>query len=77
MIGFGALGYLMTKYDFGPAGVLLGIILGPIVENGLRDLLIISDGAPIAFILTRPIALAPYFSFKSKPREGETSKFDD
>ena len=57
MCGFGVLGYLMTKYGYVPAGVLLGIILGPIAENGLRDLLIVSDGAPIGFIFTRPIAL--------------------
>ena len=52
MCAFGVLGYLMTKYDYVPAGVLLGIILGPIAENGLRDLLVVSDGAPIGFILT-------------------------
>ncbi len=37
-----------------PAGVLLGIILGPIAENGPRDLLIVSDCAPVGFIFTRP-----------------------
>ncbi len=64
---------------------VLGIILGPIAENGLRDLLIVSDGAPIGFVFTRPIALvlvaciglAPYYSFKPKPWEGEAGKSND
>ncbi len=85
MCGFGVLGYLMTKYGYVPAGVLLGIILGPIAENGLRDLLIVSDYAPIGFIFTRPIALglvaciglALYYSFKPKPWEGEAGKSND
>ncbi|MDH3739188.1 MAG: hypothetical protein OER92_08330, partial [Alphaproteobacteria bacterium] len=75
MIGFGVLGYLMNKYNFSPAGVLLGLILGPIAEDGLRDLLIVSDNSPLSFIFTRPIAvvillcivLALYFSFKPQP----------
>jgi putative tricarboxylic transport membrane protein len=65
----------MNKYRFSPAGVLLGLILGPIAENGLRDLLIISDNSPISFMLTRPISLtilfliflALYFSFRPRP----------
>jgi putative tricarboxylic transport membrane protein len=72
MMGFGVLGFLMTKHKYSPAGVLLGIILGPIAEDGLRDLLIVSDGAPVLFTLMRPISvillvligLAVYFSFK-------------
>lgn len=75
MVGFGVLGYLMNKHRFSPAGVLLGLILGPIAEDGLRDMLIISDNSPISFILTRPIAvvvllfivLALYFSFRPQP----------
>jgi putative tricarboxylic transport membrane protein len=75
MIGFGVLGFLMTKNAYSPAGVLLGLILGPIAENGLRDLLIVSDGAPVLFTLMRPISvmllvligLAVYFSFKPRP----------
>ena len=85
MCGFGVLGYLMNKHGYSTAGVLLGIILGPICENGLRDMLVVSDGAPIAFMLTRPIsvvllvciAMAVYFSFKPKAwemREGERVK---
>ena len=89
MVGFGVLGYLMTKYDYSPAGVLLGVILGPIAEDGLRDLLIVSDGHPVPFVLGRPISLALvlcivlaiYFSFRPQPwrEEGKTEphRIDD
>ncbi|WP_051630465.1 tripartite tricarboxylate transporter permease [Afifella pfennigii] len=58
MIAFGVLGYFMMAYRFSTAGVLLGLILGPIAENGLRDLMVVSHGSPILFTLQRPISLA-------------------
>jgi putative tricarboxylic transport membrane protein len=75
MIGFGIVGYLMMKTNFSTAGLLLGLILGPIAEDGMRDLLIISHNSPITYILTRPIAMAlvlsiafiVYISFKPQP----------
>lgn len=75
MIGFGVVGYLMQKTNFSTAGLLLGLILGPIAEDGMRDLLIVSNNAPISYILTRPIAMAlvisiafvVYISFKPQP----------
>ena len=75
MIGFGIIGYLMMKTNFSTAGLLLGLILGPIAEDGMRDLLIISHSSPITYILTRPIAMAlvlsiafiVYISFKPQP----------
>ena len=75
MIGFGIVGYLMMKTNFSTAGLLLGLILGPIAEDGMRDLLIISYNSPITYILTRPIAMAlvlsiafiVYISFKPQP----------
>ena len=74
MIGFGVLGYYMNKHNYVPAGLLLGIILGPIAEDGLRDLLVVSYGDPVMFILSRPIPVvilicifaALCFSFKPK-----------
>jgi putative tricarboxylic transport membrane protein len=82
MFGFGILGYIMIKTNFSPAGVLLGLILGPIAENGLRDLLIVSHGSPVSFVLTRPISvallvgigLALYFSLRPKPWEEEAEQ---
>lgn len=58
MVGFGVLGFYMQRHNFSPAGVLLGLVLGPTAENGLRDLLVVSHGNPVLFTLQRPIALA-------------------
>ena len=58
MMAFGVLGYFMYKFNFSTAAVLLGLILGPIAENGLRDLLVVSQGSPVTFTLQRPISLA-------------------
>ncbi len=57
MIWFGVLGYFMQKYNFSTAGVLLGLVLGPIAEDGLRNLQTISDNAPLSFIMGRPVSL--------------------
>ena len=55
MILFGILGYLMKKYGYEPAPLVLAFVLGPMFENALRQSLIISRGNPVIF-LTRPIA---------------------
>jgi putative tricarboxylic transport membrane protein len=55
MILFGILGYVMKKYDYEPAPLVLAFILGPMFENAFRQSLIISGGNPSIF-LTRPIA---------------------
>jgi putative tricarboxylic transport membrane protein len=57
MILFGILGYLMKKYDYAPAPLVLAFILGPMFENAFRQSLIISGGSPLIF-LTHPIAAA-------------------
>ncbi len=46
MLIFGVIGYLMRKFDFNAAAMVLGLILGPIGENGLRRSLLLSDGDP-------------------------------
>jgi putative tricarboxylic transport membrane protein len=78
MMGFGVLGYFMEKYDFSTAGVLLGLVLGPIAEDGMRNLSIISDDAPVGFIMGRPVSLVIIFcivviisfSFSKKGKQG-------
>ena len=52
---FGVLGYVFSKLDCEPAPMLLGFILGPLMEEYLRRALIISRGDPSVFI-TRPIS---------------------
>ncbi|AYM14745.1 MULTISPECIES: tripartite tricarboxylate transporter permease [Agrobacterium] len=52
---FGALGYVMRKLNCEPAPLLLGFILGPMLEENLRRALMISHGDPMVF-LQRPIS---------------------
>ena len=46
MFAFGILGYLVRKFDLNAAAIVLGLILGPIGENGLRRSLLLNDGDP-------------------------------
>jgi putative tricarboxylic transport membrane protein len=57
IIFFGILGYFLIKLGCEPAPLLLGFILGPLLEQHLRRALIISHGDPTVF-LTRPVSLA-------------------
>jgi putative tricarboxylic transport membrane protein len=52
---FGLLGYWLVKHDFEPAPLLLGFVLGPLMEENLRRAMLIARGDPTTF-LTRPIS---------------------
>lgn len=54
---FGVVGYVLIKLDCPAAPLLLGVILGPLVEENLRRALMISQGDLSVFV-TRPISLA-------------------
>ena len=56
MLIFGVIGFLMKKYGFSPAALVLALVLGPMAENTLRQSLIISDGN-VSVFFTRPISL--------------------
>ena len=53
---FGVLGYVLLKFGCEPAPLLLGFVLGPLLERYLRRALTISDGDPSVFV-TRPLSL--------------------
>jgi TctA family transporter len=53
---FGALGFLLLKLDCEPAPLLLGFVLGPMMEEHMRRALLISRGDFSVFV-TRPISL--------------------
>ncbi|MDN5569126.1 MAG: tripartite tricarboxylate transporter permease, partial [Paracoccus sp. (in: a-proteobacteria)] len=53
--GIGAIGYALAVASFSPALLLLGFVLGPLIETNLRRALLISRGDPMTF-LERPIA---------------------
>jgi len=52
---FGLLGYALLKLGFEPAPMLLGFVLGPLMEENLRRALAVSRGDPMVFV-TRPIS---------------------
>jgi len=53
---FGFLGIVFVKLEFEPAPLLLGFVLGPMMEENLRRAMLLSRGDPSVFI-TRPISL--------------------
>jgi len=53
---FGILGYTLVKLECEPAPLILGYVLGPLMEENLRRALLISRGDPTVFF-TRPISL--------------------
>lgn len=58
MLIFGCLGYLMKKYRYDAAPLMLAFILCPKMEMSLRQSLMISKGKFGIFVLHRPISLA-------------------
>jgi putative tricarboxylic transport membrane protein len=75
MMLFGVLGYLMERFDYEPAPLVLAFVLGPILERGLRQSLKLSGGDFMIF-LRRPLSalllglaaalIASYFFLKQK-----------
>jgi TctA family transporter len=55
--GIGVLGYVLIKLGCEPAPLVLGYVLGPLMEEYLRRALLLSRGDPTVFF-TRPISLA-------------------
>ena len=53
---FGFVGYAFFKLGCEPAPLLLGFILGPMMEENLRRALLLSRGDPTVFV-TRPLSL--------------------
>lgn len=52
---FGFFGYLMKRYEFEGAPLIMALVLGRMLESSLRRALMMSDGNPMIF-LTRPIS---------------------
>lgn len=51
----GVIGYMMKLFRFEPAPLLLGFVLGPLMEEQLRRAMLLSRGDPMVF-LQRPIS---------------------
>jgi putative tricarboxylic transport membrane protein len=56
MLGFGVLGLVLRQVGFPLAPLVLGVVLGPILDVNLRRGLVLSDGNLMPFF-TRPISL--------------------
>ena len=52
---FGLIGYFFRKFRYEAAPLVLALVLGPMMENSLRQSLILSGGNPLIF-LNRPIS---------------------
>jgi putative tricarboxylic transport membrane protein len=55
MVFFGIVGYILRKLEYEFAPLVLGYVLGPMLERSLRQSLILSDGSFLIFI-SRPIS---------------------
>jgi len=59
LLGAGILGYVVRKLGYSIAPLSIGFVLGPILENSLRQSLTIADGSVFEFFNT-PIGLTIY-----------------
>jgi putative tricarboxylic transport membrane protein len=59
MFIFGIIGYLSNKLKFHPAPIVLGLILGPFVEEGLVQSMLAGKaaGGVVSYMVFRPISL--------------------
>ena len=55
MLFFGVVGWLMRKFGYEGAPLILAYVLGPMLENALRQSLLISQGSFLIFV-SRPIS---------------------
>jgi putative tricarboxylic transport membrane protein len=61
MVSFGFLGFILRRYGFSAAPLIMGLILGELIESSLRQSLIIMDHDWFGF-LSRPLAVT-FFLF--------------
>jgi putative tricarboxylic transport membrane protein len=74
----GAIGFVMLKLDYSPVPLVLGLVLGPLLERGVRRTLIVSEGnlsifweSPIAlgfFLLTLAVIIIPIIATRLRIR---------
>lgn len=55
LLFFGLLGYALRKLDFEPGPLPMAFVLAPMIENSMRQSLLMSQGSPAIFV-TRPIS---------------------
>lgn len=55
-VAFGAIGYVMKQLEYPAAPLVLALVLGNMMENSLRQSLLLSHGS-LAIFVTRPLSL--------------------
>jgi TctA family transporter len=60
MAAFGAIGLALARFGCDPVPLLLGFILGPMMEENLRRAMLITNGDPSIFVM-RPVSAAFLF----------------
>ena len=60
---FGFIGYLLIKFDFEPAPLLLGFVLGRLLEEKLRQAMAISQGSAWTFVENKMAAVMLAMTF--------------
>ncbi len=55
-LGFGVMGFFLNRHGFPSAPLLLGFVLGPLIEENFRRALVLSD-SNLATFVQRPISL--------------------
>jgi putative tricarboxylic transport membrane protein len=80
MVLFGVVGYLMRKFSYEPAPLILAFVLGPMLENNLRKALILSQGdftifiekpiSAVCLLLAAAVLAAPLLPALARRRDG-------
>ncbi len=82
MVIFGFVGYLMRKFKYEPAPFVFALLLGPMMENSLRQSLLMSEGS-FGIFFTRPISCVLmivgiiFFTIPALPWFKQRKKFDE
>lgn len=84
MVSAGVLGYLLKKVEFPAAPVILGMLLGEMAEQSLRQSLVISQGSLLIFV-QKPLAavflalavVSVFFGAMSVKGKGKVLRSDD
>ena len=75
-VGFGVAGYLFYKLGCEPAPLLLGFILGPMMEENLRRALLLSRGDWSTF-MTRPLSAGLLIAAFADDRGGDAAEHQE
>lgn len=56
-VGMGILGYLMIRFDYPRLTLIIALVLGETAERSFHQVMLISDGQALAFMLNRPVSV--------------------